>query len=123
MVGLANVDNVRDADKQISTATQTELDKKAPKLNPVFTGNVEGIDKSMVGLGNVDNVREADKEISTATQTELDKKAPKLNPAFTGIVSIASNVMFEAEPQEFHSKVTARLPTPCSPCSTTNKTA
>ena len=75
MVGLGNVDNTSDADKQISTATQTALDTKAPINNPIFTGTVGGLNKSMVGLGNVDNTSDIDKEISTKTQTALDFKA------------------------------------------------
>jgi hypothetical protein len=38
-VGLANVDNTSDADKPVSTATQTALDAKAPLAAPSFTGN------------------------------------------------------------------------------------
>ncbi len=88
MVGLTNVDNTSDANKPISTATQSALDLKASisvvdtslnlKANlasPTFTGTVGGITKSMVGLGNVDNTSDASKPISTATQTALDLKA------------------------------------------------
>lgn len=38
-VGLANVDNTSDADKPVSTATQTALDLKAPIAAPSFTGD------------------------------------------------------------------------------------
>jgi hypothetical protein len=38
MVGLGNVDNTADADKPVSTATQTALDAKAPLASPTFTG-------------------------------------------------------------------------------------
>lgn len=38
-VGLGNVDNTSDANKPISTATQTALDAKAPLASPAFTGN------------------------------------------------------------------------------------
>lgn len=37
-VGLDQVDNTSDLDKPISTATQLELDKKAPINSPTFTG-------------------------------------------------------------------------------------
>ena len=37
-VGLANVDNTSDANKPVSTATQTALDLKAPVLSPAFSG-------------------------------------------------------------------------------------
>ena len=39
-VGLANVDNTSDANKPVSTATQTALDLKANKAAPTFTGTV-----------------------------------------------------------------------------------
>jgi hypothetical protein len=92
-VGLANVDNTTDANKPVSTATQTALDLKlatataattyetitnvalkAPINSPTFTGTVAGITSTMVGLGNVDNTSDANKPVSTATQTALDLK-------------------------------------------------
>jgi hypothetical protein len=39
-VGLANVDNTTDANKPVSTATQTALDLKANLASPTFTGTV-----------------------------------------------------------------------------------
>lgn len=39
-VGLANVNNTSDANKPISTATQTALNLKAPLASPSFTSNV-----------------------------------------------------------------------------------
>lgn len=39
-VGLSDVDNTSDANKPISTATQTALDLKAPLASPAFTGVV-----------------------------------------------------------------------------------
>lgn len=85
MVGLANVDNTSDANKPISTATQSALDLKAPLNSPTFTGTVSGVTKSMVGLGNVDNTSDADKPVSTATQSALDLKAPLASPELTGV--------------------------------------
>jgi hypothetical protein len=86
-VGLGNVDNTTDANKPVSTATQTALDLKANLDAPTFTGTVSGITKSMVGLGNVDNTTDANKPVSTATQTALDLKANLDAPTFTGTVS------------------------------------
>ena len=94
MVGLGNVDNTSDANKPVSTATQTalnakanaaDLDAKAPIASPTFTGTVSGITKSMVGLGNVDNTSDANKPVSTATQTALNAKAALASPTFTGV--------------------------------------
>lgn len=88
-VGLGNVDNTSDANKPVSTATQSALDLKAPIASPTFTGTVSGITKTMVGLANVDNTTDANKPVSTATQTALDLKAPKASPTFTGTVTAA----------------------------------
>ncbi len=82
-VGLGNVDNTSDANKPVSTATQTALDLKAPLANPTFTGTVAGITKTMVGLGNVDNTADTAKPVSTAQQTALDLKANLISPSFT----------------------------------------
>jgi uncharacterized protein (TIGR02145 family) len=72
--------------KPVSTATLTALGLKAPLANPVFTGTVLGIDKTMVGLSNVDNTTDMNKPVSTATLTALGLKAPLANPVFTGTV-------------------------------------
>jgi len=89
-VGLANVDNTTDANKPVSTATQTALDLKAPLASPTFTGTVSGVTATHVGLGNVDNTSDANKPVSTATQTALDLKAPLASPTFTGTVNAAA---------------------------------
>jgi hypothetical protein len=73
-VGLSNVDNTTDANKPVSTATQTALNLKANLASPTFTGTVSGITKSMVGLSSVDNTSDAGKPVSTAQQTALDLK-------------------------------------------------
>ena len=90
MIGLGNVENTSDANKPISTATQTALNAKAPLNSPTFTGTVSGITATMVGLGNVNNTSDANKPVSTATQTALDAKAPVNNPTFTGTVTLPS---------------------------------
>jgi len=88
MVGLANVDNTTDANKPISSATQTALNLKAPLASPTFTGTVAGITSTMVGLGNVNNTSDTDKPISSATQTALNAKSPLNSPTFTGTVTL-----------------------------------
>jgi len=87
MVGLGDVDNTSDANKPVSTATQTALDLKAPLASPTFTGTVSGVTKAMVGLGSVDNTTDANKPVSTATQTALDLKSNLASPTFTGTVT------------------------------------
>jgi hypothetical protein len=51
-VGLGNVDNTSDADKPVSTATQTALDAKASLSGATFTGSVE-IDQNLTVDGNL----------------------------------------------------------------------
>ena len=75
-VGLANASNTSDANKPISTATQTALDLKSPLASPTFTGTVSGITKAMVSLGNVDNTTDANKPVSTATSAALLASVP-----------------------------------------------
>jgi hypothetical protein len=84
MVGLTSADDTTDADKPVSTATQTALDLKAdqtgvdlkaPLASPTFTGTVAGVSKAMVGLTNADDTTDANKPVSTATQTALDLKS------------------------------------------------
>lgn len=81
-IGLGNVDNTSDANKPVSTATQTALNGKEATIASGTTGQYwrgdkswQTLDKTAVGLGNVDNTSDANKPISTATQTALDGKA------------------------------------------------
>lgn len=78
-VGLSNVDNTSDANKPVSTATQTALDLKAPLASPTFTGTVTIPTPFTLGavsvlptgteLNFVDGV-------TSAIQTQLDNKQP-----------------------------------------------
>lgn len=81
-VGLANVDNTSDADKPVSTATQTALNLKENTITAGTTAqyyrgdkSFQTLDKAAVGLANVDNTSDANKPVSTATQTALNLKA------------------------------------------------
>ena len=72
-VGLSNVDNTSDANKPISTATQTALNAKedtivAGTTSQYYRGDktFQTLDKSAVGLGNVDNTSDINKPVSTA---------------------------------------------------------
>ena len=89
-LGLNNLDNTSDANKPVSTATQTALDLKSNIASPTFTGTVGGITKAMVGLSNVDNTTDASKPVSTATQSALNLKANLAGPTFTGNTSAAN---------------------------------
>ena len=92
-VGLANVDNTTDANKPVSTATQTALDLKANLASPTFTGTVTlptgTVTSGMILDGTIVN---ADVNASAAIAqskiadltTDLAAKAPLASPALTG---------------------------------------
>jgi hypothetical protein len=82
-VGLGNVDNTSDANKPVSSATQTALNAKEPTITATTSADYyrgdktfATLNKSAVGLGNVDNTSDANKPVSTATQAALDAKQP-----------------------------------------------
>ena len=84
-VGLANVDNTSDANKPVSTATQTALNAKEGTITAGTTAqywrgdkSFQTLDKTAVGLANVDNTSDASKPVSTATQTALNAKQDTL---------------------------------------------
>jgi hypothetical protein len=84
-VGLSNVDNTSDANKPISSATQTALNAKEATITATTSADYyrgdktfATLNKTAVGLGNVDNTSDANKPVSTATQTALDTKTNKL---------------------------------------------
>jgi hypothetical protein len=84
-VGLANVDNTSDANKPVSSATQTALNLKENTITATTSADYyrgdktfATLNKTAVGLGNVDNTSDANKPVSTATQTALDAKTNKL---------------------------------------------
>lgn len=92
-VGLGNVDNTSDANKPISSATQTALNGKENTITAGTTSQYyrgdktfQTLDKTAVGLSNVDNTSDANKPISTATQTALNAKVD----TFTMITQIGT---------------------------------
>jgi len=118
-VGLGNVDNTSDADKPISTATQTALDLKAPLASPTFTGTpsaptpssgdnttkiattafVSGAVADLVAsapaaLNTLNELATAlgnDASFSTTITNSIATKAPIASPTFTGTVTVAAS--------------------------------
>ena len=89
-VGLANVDNTSDANKPISTATQTAINAKeatvvAGTTDQYYRGDKtwQTLDKAAVGLSSVDNTSDTNKPISTATQTALNGKEATITAGTT----------------------------------------
>ena len=74
MVGLGNVDNTSDANKPVSTATQTALDLKANLASPTFTGTV--VLPSTTSIGTVTNTEIGYLDgVTSSVQTQIDAKA------------------------------------------------
>jgi metal-responsive CopG/Arc/MetJ family transcriptional regulator len=69
-VGLGNVDNTSDANKPISSATQTALDLKAPKAAPTFTGTTTTADLTVTGNLTVNGTT------TTVSSTNLEVTDP-----------------------------------------------
>ena len=99
---ISNIDNTSDADKPVSTATQTALNLKANQASISNVDNTSDADKpvstatqtalnlkaNQASISNVDNTSDADKPVSTAQQTALDLKSNLASPTFSGTVKI-----------------------------------
>lgn len=99
MVGLSNVDNTSDADKPVSTATQTALDGKQSTLQSAT--NIKTINGSSI-LGSGDLVVSGAASWGSITgllASQLDLtaalalKADLISPVFTGTVTLPSNTV------------------------------
>ena len=118
-VGLGNVDNTSDANKPISTATQSALDQKEPANSNIqnhisSTENPHGVNATQVGLGNV---------------TNESKETMFTNPTFTGTVSGVTatmvglgNVTNESKTTMFTNAALTGVPTAPTATATTNTT-
>jgi hypothetical protein len=87
-LGLENVQNTTDADKIISTRTQTALDTKVDKVTGkvLSTNDYTSAEKSK--LAAISGTNTGDQDLSAyATNTNLALKANLASPSFTGTVS------------------------------------
>jgi hypothetical protein len=117
-VGLGNVDNTSDANKPVSTATQTALDLKAPLASPTLTGTplaptatagtnntqiattayadaavaalVDGAPALLNTLNELAAAINDDASFTTTITNSIGLKAPIDSPTFTGIVTLPS---------------------------------
>ena len=113
MVGLGNVDNVSDASKPISTATQAALDTKlaistalstyAPKISPIFTGTVDFSGATVTGItalpsqtGNSGKYLTTDGSSASWSTLNLSSYAPINNASFTGTFSAPNGTITSA---------------------------
>ena len=121
-VGLGNVDNTSDANKPVSTATQTELNLKAPLSSPSLTGIPTAptaapltnntqiattaytdaavaaiVDTAPALLNTLNELAAAigdDENFSTTITNSIALKAPIDSPTFTGTVTFPNNTVF-----------------------------
>jgi len=81
-VGLTNVDDTSDANKPVSTATQTALNLKADLANPTFTGTVtlpaNTISQSMMADDSVGTNEIAGLAVTTAKIADLNVTTGKI---------------------------------------------
>lgn len=94
-VGLGNVDNTSDANKPVSTATQTALDGKANTSHGHAIADVTGLQSALDGKAASSHTH----SISNVTglQDALDAKASAASPTLTGAIaqngSVRGNVI------------------------------
>lgn len=98
LVGLSNVDNTSDANKPISSATQTALNGKEPSL-PSGGNNAHylrgdktwaTLGKVSVGLSEVDNTSDMNKPVSTAQAAAISALGLTLQPVNTNLTAISA---------------------------------
>ena len=83
---LTNVDNTSDANKPVSTATQTELNLKAPIASPTFTGTVVLPTYTSIGQITANEIGTL-YGVTSSIQGQIDLKSTIESPTFTGIPS------------------------------------
>lgn len=83
-IGLENVDNTSDANKPISTATQTALNKKAPLASPEFTGSPKAPTPSTSDNSTRLATTAFVQSVASGASGDLSGYAPIDSPEFTG---------------------------------------
>jgi hypothetical protein len=87
-LGLGNVQNTSDADKVISTRTQTALDTKVDKVTGKGLSTNDYSTAEKTKLAAITGTNTGDQDLSSyATTAALDLKAPLASPTFTGTVT------------------------------------
>jgi hypothetical protein len=98
-IGLSNVDNTSDANKPISTATQTALNSKADSsvvsAHISDTNNPHATTKSQVGLGNVQDVDTTNAD--NITSGELDDARLSSNVTTQGNTFNSANKLVQLD--------------------------
>jgi hypothetical protein len=93
IVGLQNVDNISDLNKQISTATQAAIDLKINntdidnQISSAINNLVIDASSNLNTLKEIANALNNDSQLATNLTNSIELKAPKISPTFTGTVS------------------------------------
>ena len=90
-LGLGNVQNTSDANKPVSSATQTELDKKVDKVTGKDLSTNDYTTTEKTKLAAITGTNTGDQDLSSyATNTALALKADLASPTFTGTVTTSA---------------------------------
>jgi len=90
-LGLDNVQNTSDADKIISSLTQSALDTKVDKVTGKVLSTNDYTTAEKTKLNGITGTNTGDQDLSAyATTTALASKAPLASPNFSGTVSTAA---------------------------------
>jgi len=87
-LGLGNVQNTSDANKPVSSAAQTELDKKVDKVDGKGLSTNDYTTTEKTKLASITGTNTGDQDLSGyATNVNLALKANTASPTFTGTVT------------------------------------
>jgi len=90
-LGLGNVQNTSDASKPVSSATQTELDKKVDKVTGKGLSTNDYTTTEKTKLAAITGTNTGDQDLSGyATSASLALKADIASPTFTGTVTTSA---------------------------------
>ena len=90
-LGLGNVQNTSDANKPVSSATQTELDKKVDKVTGKALSTNDYTTAEKTKLAAITGTNTGDQDLSGyATNVNLALKANIASPTFTGTVTTSA---------------------------------
>ena len=90
-LGLGNVQNTSDADKVISTLTQSALDTKVDKISGKALSSNDYTTAEKTKLATITGTNTGDQDLSSyATNTNLALKANLASPTFTGTVTTSA---------------------------------
>lgn len=112
MVGLGNVDNTSDANKPVSSATQTALNLKAPLASPVFTGTPDlpsgtNIGSLTITSATIDSTGNIAISPALSTSTLDLNSAVRMSNVYDKTTTAAANMLIATTPLAYLYRSTA----------------